>query len=238
MQAAVVTRYGAPEVVRVTEVPRPEPGSGEVLVRVVRRGGHVGRTARIRAARFPSLVRGRGPPGLRFAPTPSPDPRQLVSGVVDAVGRWVVDVAPGDEVCGMTGSRWAPTRSSSSPRRRTRPQASGGVAHDAAGCCSAAPPHCSSCATRVGAARLHRAGQRGVGCVGTNAVQLARPSVPRSRRDEWAEHGAGVGLAPSAPSTTPSRTSNATSERSTWCSTPSATCLSPRSTPVCERAGR
>lgn len=34
MRAAVNTRYGPPEVVTVTEVPVPEPGSGELLVRV------------------------------------------------------------------------------------------------------------------------------------------------------------------------------------------------------------
>jgi NADPH:quinone reductase-like Zn-dependent oxidoreductase len=34
MRAAVATGYGAPEVVRVEERPRPEPGPGEILVRV------------------------------------------------------------------------------------------------------------------------------------------------------------------------------------------------------------
>ncbi|HVH97154.1 MAG TPA: NAD(P)-dependent alcohol dehydrogenase, partial [Enhygromyxa sp.] len=34
MSAALVTRYGSPEVIRIAEVPRPEPKPGELLVRV------------------------------------------------------------------------------------------------------------------------------------------------------------------------------------------------------------
>ena len=34
MKAAVQSRYGPPEVVRVAEVPRPAPGDGELLIRV------------------------------------------------------------------------------------------------------------------------------------------------------------------------------------------------------------
>src|SRR6478735_1707216 len=52
MQAAVVDRYGAPEVVRVAEVPRPSPRAGEVLVQV-RAVAVTSAEARIRAARFP-----------------------------------------------------------------------------------------------------------------------------------------------------------------------------------------
>jgi len=34
MQAAVSRRFGLPDVVTVAEVPRPEPGDDEILVRV------------------------------------------------------------------------------------------------------------------------------------------------------------------------------------------------------------
>ena len=34
MKAAVRTRYGPPEVVRIAEVDKPAPGDGELLVRV------------------------------------------------------------------------------------------------------------------------------------------------------------------------------------------------------------
>lgn len=104
MRAAVVDRYGPPEVVRVADVPRPDPRAGEVLVRVHSVAVTSG-DARIRAARFPP---GFGPParlalGIRR-------PRRSIlgssfSGVVEAVGPGVTDVSPGDEVCGMSGTR-------------------------------------------------------------------------------------------------------------------------------------
>src|SRR3954449_13161496 len=38
MRAIQVQEFGGPEVLRLAEVPRPEPGDGEVLVRVTRAG--------------------------------------------------------------------------------------------------------------------------------------------------------------------------------------------------------
>ena len=104
MRAAVVDRYGAPEVVRVAEVARPEPRSGEVLV-LVRAVAVTSGDARIRGARFPAgfgflarlmfgIVRPRRPIlGSSF------------SGVIETVGARVTGLAAGDEVCGMTGTK-------------------------------------------------------------------------------------------------------------------------------------
>lgn len=104
MRAAVVERYGPPEVVSVVDLPDPVAGKGQVLVRVHTTTLNSG-DARIRGRRFP---RGFGVParlalGLR-------GPRRAVlgvvySGVVEAVGPGVSGVAVGDEVCGMTGAR-------------------------------------------------------------------------------------------------------------------------------------
>jgi len=102
MHAAVFERYGAPELVHVTEVPRPEPRAGEVLVRV-RAAAVTSADARIRAARFP---RGFGLLArLMFGLS---RPRRPIlgnafSGVVEALGAKVTGLVPGDEVCGMTG---------------------------------------------------------------------------------------------------------------------------------------
>ncbi|MCI2958469.1 NAD(P)-dependent alcohol dehydrogenase [Agromyces atrinae] len=105
MKAAVIRQYGAPDVVRVEEVPAPAVGANDVLVRV----SAVAVTAadsRIRGARFP---RGFAPfARLAFGVR---RPRRAVlggsfSGVVDAVGSEVTAFSPGQAVCGTTGMRF------------------------------------------------------------------------------------------------------------------------------------
>jgi len=99
MKAAVITRYGSPDVVRIRDVPRPSPATGEVLVRV--HATTVGRTdcAELRAHPFlMRLVTGLFRPkrsifGLDFA------------GTVEAVGDAVTAFSPGDPVFGMCPSR-------------------------------------------------------------------------------------------------------------------------------------
>lgn len=90
--------YGAPDVLEIRDLPKPEPKPGEVRIRVVATTAHVG-DARIRRAdpfvarvKF-GLVRPR---------------RDLVlglelSGVVDAVGPGAGTFAPGDEVMAFCG---------------------------------------------------------------------------------------------------------------------------------------
>ena len=102
MRAAVRRSYGAPDVVRIEQVPAPTPGPKQVLVRV-RATAVTAADARIRAADFPrgyALI-ARLLFGLR-------KPRQQIlggvaSGVVEAVGVRVEGFVVGDEVCGTTG---------------------------------------------------------------------------------------------------------------------------------------
>lgn len=104
MRAAVVDRYGGPDVVRVIDVPRPVPRAGEVLVRVHAAAVTSG-DARIRGARFP---RGFGPFARLAFGVRRPRRRVLgstFSGVVELVGPRAGGFSPGDEVCGMTGIR-------------------------------------------------------------------------------------------------------------------------------------
>lgn len=102
MRAALIDQYGAPEVVRIAELPRPEPRADEVRVRVVA-AAVTSADARIRAARFPPgfaiparLVFGIRRPRLRVLGS-------AFSGVIESVGAKVTAFAPGDEVCAMTG---------------------------------------------------------------------------------------------------------------------------------------
>ncbi|WP_341720985.1 NAD(P)-dependent alcohol dehydrogenase [Micromonospora sp. FIMYZ51] len=102
MRAAVIDRYGAPEVVRVAEVARPRLRAGQVLIRV-RAAAVTSADSRIRGARFPA---GFGVPArLMFGVV---RPRRPIlggsfSGLVEQLGPGVDDLALGDEVCGMTG---------------------------------------------------------------------------------------------------------------------------------------
>jgi NADPH:quinone reductase-like Zn-dependent oxidoreductase len=95
MKAAVRTRYGPPDVVRISEVAKPTPRDGEVLVKV--HATTVNRTdCGFRAADpwivrfFSGLVRPKAPVlGTEFA------------GVVEAVGAGVTSFEVGDDVFGF-----------------------------------------------------------------------------------------------------------------------------------------
>ena len=56
MKAVVITRFGGPEVLKIQDVPKPEPDSNEVLV-------HVRSTALNRADLLQRLGRYAAPPG-------------------------------------------------------------------------------------------------------------------------------------------------------------------------------
>jgi NADPH:quinone reductase-like Zn-dependent oxidoreductase len=88
--------YGGADVLYVTDVPRPEPGSGEVLIQVKAAGINPGE-AKVREG----MLHSRWP-----ATFPSGQGSDL-AGIVTEVGPDVTGVAAGDEVIG-----WVDTRSS------------------------------------------------------------------------------------------------------------------------------
>jgi NADPH:quinone reductase-like Zn-dependent oxidoreductase len=102
MKAAVIERYGPPEVVQITEMPKPVPSDREVLVRARATTVNSG-DARVRALRVP---RGMGlMMRLRLGFT---KPRQPVAGFelagqVEAVGSEVTELRPGDRVVASRG---------------------------------------------------------------------------------------------------------------------------------------
>ncbi|MCX4977524.1 NADP-dependent oxidoreductase [Streptomyces sp. NBC_00620] len=88
MHAIVQSAFGGPEVLTYQEADVPEPGPGEVLLRVAGAGVNPG-DAVLRSGRVPGLV--------TLPWTPGND----VAGVVERLGQGVTRFAPGDEVYGM-----------------------------------------------------------------------------------------------------------------------------------------
>lgn len=90
MRAVVYDRYGAPEVLRVADVPKPEMEPGYVMVSVKAVSVNGGETF-TRAGKFRLLTGGRFPKGIGAD----------FAGVVTEVGVGVGDVAVGDHVWGV-----------------------------------------------------------------------------------------------------------------------------------------
>ncbi|WP_328872506.1 NADP-dependent oxidoreductase [Streptomyces sp. NBC_00287] len=88
MHAIVQSAFGGPEVLAYTRTDVPEPGPGEVLLKVAGAGVNPG-DAVLRAGRVPELV--------TLPWTPGND----VAGVVERVGKGVTRFVPGDAVYGM-----------------------------------------------------------------------------------------------------------------------------------------
>src|SRR5256885_4885864 len=96
MKASVRDTYGSPDVVHLTEVPRPQVRDDEVLVRV--RAAGLDRGAWHMMAGRPYLMRIAGF-GLR-APK-NPVLGMELAGIVEAIGDGVTALRPGDEVFGV-----------------------------------------------------------------------------------------------------------------------------------------
>lgn len=85
MKAVLLTRHGGPEVLRITDVPLPQPKRGEVRVKI----GFIG-------VNFAEVLSRRGLYG--WAPRLPYILGMEASGVVDAVGEGVSTLSPGDPV--------------------------------------------------------------------------------------------------------------------------------------------
>jgi NADPH:quinone reductase-like Zn-dependent oxidoreductase len=93
MKAVVHDRYGPPAVLRVEDVPVPEPGAGQVRIRVVATGVNLSDWECLRGTPAYARLGGLRRPAR---PVLGSD----VAGVVDAAGDGVTAFAPGDEVYG------------------------------------------------------------------------------------------------------------------------------------------
>lgn len=119
MPAILQDRYGtvAEDVLRLAEVEIPAIGDDEVLVRV--RAAGVDRGVWHLMAGLPYLARAIGF-GLRRPKTPTPGTD--VAGVVEAVGKDVTDLAPGDEVFGTAKATYARYAAAKASRLLPKPE--------------------------------------------------------------------------------------------------------------------
>jgi NADPH:quinone reductase-like Zn-dependent oxidoreductase len=118
MRAIRCARYGAPaEVLRLEEVDAPEPGEGEVLVRVHAASANPVEWHLVRGEPF--LVRLMA--GLR-----RPKDAKVggdAAGVIEAVGAGVTGLAPGDAVFGSADGSYAELACASAERLARKPEA-------------------------------------------------------------------------------------------------------------------
>ncbi len=161
MTVIEISEYGGPEVLKPARRPVPEPGPGEVLIRVAAAG--VNRPDAIqRAGNYPP------PPGQ------SDLPGLEVSGEIAALGDGVQDVAVGDPVCALTpGGGYA--EYCIAPAAHCLPVPDGVSLIDAAG----VPETCFTVWHNVFQRAYLRAGERflvhgGSSGIGTTAIQIAK----------------------------------------------------------------
>lgn len=175
MRAAVVQRYGSPEVVEIIDVPRPRPTATQVLVRVDAAAVTAG-DARIRGARFPPGFGALARLALGLRRPRRPVLGGTFAGTVVEVGGSVTRWSPGDRVGGMTGTRMGThAEFVAVPADRLVAVPEGVSQDDAAGVLFGGTTALQFLNHKVEVAPGSTVLVNGAsGAVGTNAVQLAR----------------------------------------------------------------
>ena len=99
MKAAVVRRYGSPDVLELTDVPTPVPADDEVLVRIRASSVCYGDWFIRSGAMIVRLLNGFTKPKVQVLGTD-------LAGTVESVGRRVGRFAPGDQIFGSCGDKF------------------------------------------------------------------------------------------------------------------------------------
>lgn len=105
MKAAVIDRYGPPEVVQIREVPTPVPGPDEIRVRITATTVNSG-DARIRGLNVPFGMKTMMRFVIGFNAPKQPIGGFEAAGVVDQVGANITKFKPGDRVIGSHGFKF------------------------------------------------------------------------------------------------------------------------------------
>lgn len=175
MKALTYTQYGGPEVVKVTEIAKPEAKEGEVLIRVHASAVTTG-DWRIRAAAFPGIF---GPIGRMMFGIRAPRNQRLgtvYAGTIEGTGPGMTRFQKGDAVFGMMLSGGASAEYITVPEQEAVAKMPAGLDFDEA----AALPFGAMCAlVFLGEFGNLKAGQRVLivgasGGVGSYAVQIAK----------------------------------------------------------------
>lgn len=97
MKAVICTRYGGPEVLQIKEVPKPVPGEGEILVKII--ASAVTAVEPIDRAGKPYIAR------IFSGITKPKHPVQgeIIAGIVEETGEGVTLFKKGDEIYGSAG---------------------------------------------------------------------------------------------------------------------------------------
>ncbi len=105
MKAVICTTYGAPEVLKITEVQKPVPKANEVLVRIKATAVNSG-DVRVRGLAVKGFLRLMMRIVLGFRKPRKPILGTVLSGIVEETGEKVSPFKPGDEVYASTGFKF------------------------------------------------------------------------------------------------------------------------------------
>jgi NADPH:quinone reductase-like Zn-dependent oxidoreductase len=105
MKAITYSKYGSPEVVSLTEVPKPAPKDNEVLIRIHATTVTTG-DWRARSLKMPAGFNIMARPFFGFFGPRQPILGQELAGVIEAVGKAVTRFKVGDAVFAFTGARY------------------------------------------------------------------------------------------------------------------------------------
>lgn len=105
MKAIICTKYGSPEVLKVVELPKPEPKPDEILVRIKATAVNSG-DVRVRGLKVEGFLKIVMRFVLGFTKPRKPILGTVLSGIVEKTGSNVKSFKIGDEIFAMTGFKF------------------------------------------------------------------------------------------------------------------------------------